>query len=282
MTNHQALILDIYPDAEEITTLSGGDINAVYTFRQKGEKNVIKINKKEDFPEMFRKESNGLQALAKSIAIPKGLEDGVQGEWQYLTMKFVESREKTSAFWSAFGEKLANLHQCSAEYFGWKENNYIGSLVQSNQSKSRWVDFLIEERLQPMIEMAVNAGDVNYVESRIMEPFYKRLNELFPAEKPALLHGDLWGGNYLCDKNEHPVLIDPAVYYGHREMDIAMMHLFGGFDPALFEAYNAHFPMEKGWKKRIPYGQVYPLLVHVNLFGRSYWERVHNILAKIA
>ena len=138
------------------------------------------------------------------------------------------------------------------------------------------------ERLQPMVEMAVNNGDVNFVEAKIFDKFYLRLNELLPIEKPAFIHGDLWGGNYLCSSEGSPVLIDPAIYYGHREMDIGMMHLFGGFEARLFDYYNEEFPLEKGWRNRIELNQLYPLMVHVNLFGRSYWSRVHNILRQFA
>ena len=131
-----------------------------------------------------------------------------------------------------------------------------------------------------MVEMAVNQGDINYVEAKIVETLYKKVPAILPTEKPALLHGDLWSGNFLTGAAGEPVLIDPAVYYGHREMDIAMMHLFGGFPSLVFDQYNEVYPLEKNWKERIELNQLYPLLVHVNLFGRSYWNKVKYITEK--
>ncbi len=107
---------------------------------------------------------------------------------------------------------------------------------------------------------------------------YVQLDNLIPHEVPALIHGDLWSGNYLVDEVGNPVLIDPAVYYGHREMDLGMMHLFGGFASDMFDAYHREFPLEKGWQERIPIHQLYPLLVHVNLFGRGYVGQVESAL----
>ena len=107
-----------------------------------------------------------------------------------------------------------------------------------------------------------------------------RVEDLVPAEKPALIHGDLWGGNFICGKGQTPVLIDPAAYYGHREADISMMHLFGGFHPSLFNRYQEEFPLEKGWKERVDIHNLYPLLVHVNLFGGAYESQVVGILKR--
>lgn len=153
-------------------------------------------------------------------------------------------------------------------------------MVQKNEQKKSWTEFLITQRLQPMLELAVNQGDVNYIEAKIFDSLFLKLDKLIPQEKPALLHGDLWPGNFLVGPAEEAVLIDPAVYYGHREMDLAMMHLFGGFPPKLFDAYNEIYPLEIGWQKRIELNQLYPLLVHVNLFGRSYWDRVKEIVER--
>jgi fructosamine-3-kinase len=103
-----------------------------------------------------------------------------------------------------------------------------------------------------------------------------------PKEKPALLHGDLWSGNVISDEKGAPVWIDPAVYYGHREMDLAMMKLFGGFSEAVFSTYQEHFPLEANWQERIPYHQLYPLLVHLNLFGSSYYPACRQIWLSFA
>jgi len=265
----------------EIEKLAGGDINDVFKVVDRDKEFTLKVNSKADFPLMFEKEKVGLELLNSTFATPEVYRVGEYENHQFLELQYLPKSAKNESFWSDFADKLAKTHKKSEITFGFHENNFIGSLVQINDQKATWSDFLIECRLNPMIEMAVNAGEVNYVEAKIIEKFYSRVNEIYPKEMPALLHGDLWGGNYLSAQ-EGPVLIDPAVYYGHREMDLGMMHLFGGFDSELFEVYHEIYPLEKDWKSRIQCNQLYPLLVHVNLFGRSYWEQVHNILQKFA
>jgi protein-ribulosamine 3-kinase len=265
-------------DDSKAIRLTGGDINDVFQI----ESRVIKVNSGHTFPSMLPLEADALELLSPFIRTPKVHNYGESAYYQFLELEYIPSGSKTTPFWIEFGEKLAHLHQQSANQFGLDFDNYIGSLRQSNTQKNTWEEFLIDERLQPMVEMAVNNGDVNYVEAKIFDRFYNRINELIPIEPPSLIHGDLWGGNYIAASNGDPVLIDPAVYYGHREMDIAMMHLFGGFDSHLFIRYYEVFPLDKGWEDRIKINQLYPLMVHVNLFGRSYWEQVHNILQQFA
>lgn len=264
--------------------LHGGDINDVYSVSLTNKTYIVKLNKAELFPSMLEKEAKGLTLLGaqQKIKTPEVIKHGIINDFQFLVLEAIESSSATEKLWSLFGKQLAQLHQCTSTQFGLDENNYIGSLIQQNNRLNTWKEFLITQRIQPMLELAVNQGDVNYVEAKIFDAFFKRIDELFPIEKPSLLHGDLWSGNFLIDNNSEPVLIDPAVYYGHREMDIAMMHLFGGFSPHLFNAYNDYYPLEKGWEKRIPYHQLYPLLVHLNLFGRSYWTQIETIVKTLA
>jgi protein-ribulosamine 3-kinase len=264
-----------------IEKLAGGDINDVFKITDQNKVSVIKVNSKEDFPLMFEKEKKGLELLKPTFKTPEIYRTGDFEKWQFLEMEYFQESTNKDNIWIEFAEKLSKTHQNTSKSFGFEESNFIGSLVQINDKKDNWADFLIESRLNPMIEMAVNAGEVNFVEAKIIDKFYARIKEIYPDEKPALLHGDLWSGNFLST-HEGPVLIDPAVYYGHREMDLGMMYLFGGFDQELFDVYNELHPLEKDWKTRIEYNQLYPLLVHVNLFGRSYWEKVLTILKQFA
>ncbi|MEO9533691.1 MAG: fructosamine kinase family protein [Crocinitomicaceae bacterium] len=270
----------LFPGAS-IQKLIGGDINDVFKISKASSTTVLKVNRKDDFPNMFEKEANGLAILNETFKTPNVIQTGSHDNWQYLELEFLPEKTKKEDYWTVFAEKLSKTHQKTSKRFGFNENNFMGSLVQVNDTKSTWAEFLIDCRLNPMIEMAVNAGEVNYVEAKIIEKFYNRIVEIYPEEQPALLHGDLWGGNYLSS-TEGPVLIDPAVYYGHREMDLAMMQLFGGFDAEVFEVYNELFPLENEWRDRVEYNQLYPLLVHLNLFGRSYWEKVNSILKPFA
>ena len=266
-------IVSIYP-------LSGGDINDVYRLDFTDRTAVIKLNDANRFPGMFAAEAIGLQMLAElsAFTIPKVLFEGEVENQSYLIIEHIYSANKTADFWKDFGYKLAHLHQQSAPYFGLEKDNYIGSLPQSNSKETNAVDFYIRQRIQPQIALA---GEKGYNFTKISS-FYKNVETIIPDEASSLIHGDLWGGNYMVDHLGKPCLIDPAVAYGPREMDIAMMHLFGGFDPSVFDTYNEALPLESGWKDRIELWQLVYLLVHLNLFGSSYLDSVSSIINRYA
>ncbi|HEA29954.1 MAG TPA: fructosamine kinase [Leeuwenhoekiella sp.] len=256
--------------------LSGGDINEVYIVESETEKWVIKVNHAQRFPGMFKKEALGLDALRKPeiIDVPQVTEHGQFQNQSYLLLEYRAPGTKNTDFWSIFGRQLAKLHRQSAPQFGFAENNYIGSLPQYNSSEENAADFYINQRLQPQFELALKNG---YKFTKI-DSFYDKIRPIIPQEKPALIHGDLWGGNYLVNIEGYPCLIDPATAFAPREMDIAMMHLFGGFDTAIFKAYNAEFPLAEGWQNRIKLWQLYYVLVHVNLFGGGYYASANAII----
>lgn len=266
---------------KSISPLSGGNINDVYLVQTFGEKRVIKLNSKNKFPEMFSEEQKGLGELknANAIGIPESLESGNFEDKSFLILEYVESGHKTPIFWENFGIQLNKLHQVSNEAFGFSSNNYIGSLSQSNQYHSNWSEFYALERLEPQLKSAIDKGYLKGFTSKF-ENLYTKLENLFPIESPCLIHGDLWSGNFIASNNDSPYLIDPAVYYGHREMDIGMSMLFGGFDKHFYECYNAENPLENKWQERVPLTQLYPLLVHVNLFGEGYVSSVKSVIDK--
>ncbi|MFT5822289.1 MAG: protein-ribulosamine 3-kinase [Crocinitomix sp.] len=279
---HQALIKALYNLFDVIIhPVSGGDINAVYSVNyDSGKKDIIKINNASAYPKMFAKEAYGLNELRKNEAlrVPKVLaQDELEG-YQYLILENIPTGIIDTKFWHQFGQGLAKQHAISNATFGFKEDNYIGTLHQSNKQDDSWDDFLINERLIPLIKLAVDGSVINSSEGNEIERIYSAINNLWPKEKPALLHGDLWSGNYIKGQQNKPFLIDPAVYYGHREMDLGMMHLFGGFDSHLFDIYKETYALEKGWEERIKYNQLYPLLVHLNLFGRTYFKQIQAIV----
>jgi fructosamine-3-kinase len=197
-----------------------------------------------------------------------------------LVLKFIQSAAHSADFWNDFGHRLAALHKHSQPSFGLSHDNYIGSLHQSNREHTSWEEFFIEERLQPLIRIAFDNREMDSLDVKAFNLFEKRIPQIFPEEPPALIHGDLWSGNYMVNENGNAVIIDPAVYYGHREMDLGMSQLFGGFHPGFYESYDDAFPLRPGWRDRLDYCNLYPLLVHVNLFGRSYLGQIRSILRK--
>ena len=245
--------------------------------------NAIKINtNKGDFfvkwntnskANMFQSEYNGLKVLkdTNTIRIPNVLcfDD------DFLILEFIPPSNPNNAFWEVFGQKLALMHKQTHSKFGLDFDNYIGSLYQDNTQNKNWTEFFIQNRLQAQLSIGNFSGTL----LSDFDKLFQKLPNLFPNEKPALLHGDLWSGNFLAKNGDTPMLIDPAIYYGNREMDIAISKLFGGFNSDFYFAYNESRPLENGWEERIQICNLYPLLVHVNLFGGAYINQVKNILS---
>ena len=265
-----------------VSPVSGGDINQAFKIQTQKDTFFLKYNFANRFPGMFQTEHLGLDLLAgsKTLRIPKVISNGEADKYSWLLLEFIEQGAVTHKFWEDFGTMLADLHQNSNELFGLDHNNYIGSLHQSNRQHVNWFDFFIEERLQKQLRPAYDKGLADKKIITHFENLYKVLPDIFPTENPSLLHGDLWSGNFLCDDNSRACLVDPAVYYGFREMDIAMSKLFGGFSSGFYVAYNQAFPMSPGWQQRIDICNLYPLLVHVNLFGWSYVGSVKSIVGR--
>ncbi len=266
------------PSAEP---LGGGDINESYRLNTTSGLFFMKFNSALRYPGMFEKEAAGLHLIASTgeIRVPAVIVYGQSGDDIFLVLEYLNSAPRKAAFWSDFGSSLARMHRQSSDSFGLDHDNYMGAIPQSNRKHKKWTDFFIHERLEPMVRMARNKGFFTRNSIPAFERLYKRLPEIFPGEPPALIHGDLWTGNQMADENGGACLIDPAVHYGHREMDIAMSRLFGSFAPEFYEAYHAEYPLEKGWRERVDICNLYPLLVHVNLFGEGYAGSVERIVA---
>lgn len=228
----------------------------------------------------FEAERLGLHLLARADAlpVPEPLAVGATDGHAYLLMHWIETGRPAADYWENLGQGLALQHQHSQASFGLDHDNYIGALPQPNQPTDTWAAFFISQRLQPMIRRASQQDLLPDELRRDLESLFPRIEELFPREKPALLHGDLWGGNLLCNAAGQAAIIDPAVYYGHREMELAFMTLFDRQPPAFFEAYHATYPLAPDWRSRIDLCNLYPLLVHVNLFGRGYLSSLQSAL----
>lgn len=262
-------------------TITGGSINEVFLIESTEGKYFLKLNNAGRFPNMFETEKRGLELLSQSpFKVPLPLKVGICNNSQYILMNFIEPGAPGLGFWQQFGRDLAGLHLLSSKQFGLDHDNYIGSLSQSNEELDTWAEFYRTERLLPQIKLAQKSGKLTAKMKIGFDELLKRIDEVYPTEPPSLLHGDLWSGNMMITTTGEPCLFDPAVYYGHREMDLAMMALFGGFGEEWVQSYNEIYPLEHGWRERIPLGQLYPLMVHVNLFGSGYSSQVEAILQK--
>jgi fructosamine-3-kinase len=244
------------------------------------EKIFVKRNDAKKFPGMFNCESEGLQMLNEAVngITPKIISVEEHENEMVLTLEHIETGIPQKEFWNDFAKKLVTIHRQTSDYFGLDHDNYIGLLPQSNTRHNDWISFFILERIEAQLKKAIDENRLPKEIHRVFEKMFSRLGGIFPEEKPSLLHGDLWSGNYLIAKDGLVRLIDPAVYFGFREMDLAMMKLFGGFDASFFEHYLRFFPLEKGFEERVEVCNLYPLLVHVNLFGGHYTFEVQDIM----
>ncbi len=257
----------------------GGDINQTYRLQTNIGPFFLKLNDGE-LNDIFEKEFNGLRLLheTKTIKIPEPILHGKIGNKIFLVTEFIEKGSASKTFWQTFAQQLANLHKHSNELFGLAENNYIGSLHQSNTYCETWSGFYASQRILPLMQLAFSQNKCSKNDLAKAEKLCSRFAEVFPVEPPALIHGDLWSGNFMAGNKGEPVIFDPAVYYGNREMDIAMSLLFSGFSSNFYNYYHEVFPLQPGWKERINLCQLYPLLVHLILFGGHYYNSVIDII----
>ena len=272
-------ILGISVNVKSVKHLSGGCINSAVRVKTDRGPFFMKWNDQEKH-EMFLAETEGLKLLKRcgQFTIPEVLGCGIVDEASYLILEFIESAPPNERYWEIMGHKLAALHRHQNDLFGLKHKNYIGSLDQNNTWKPDWIDFFIENRLEVQLQLALKRGLITSGYISVFRKIYSCFNDLFPPEKPSLLHGDMWSGNVMTASNGEPCLIDPAVYFGHREMEIAFTRLFGGFDQHFYDSYNNAFPMEEGFDQRVDVYNLYPLLVHLNLFGASYLNSIDRIV----
>lgn len=228
-------------------------------------------------PGMFAAEARGLGQIAgvDGLGVPEVL--AVDENW--LALEWISPGRGDTASWEALGRGLAALHLRECPGFGDTEDGFIGTLPQDNAPADTWPEFYARRRIVPMAELAIHRGGLDPDCRPEVEALCARLPELCgPPEPPSLLHGDLWSGNAMIDESGRPWLIDPAAHGGHREMDLAMMALFGGFPAACLDAYDEVHPRARGHRGRVELCQLYPLLVHAALFGGGYGGRARRIM----
>jgi protein-ribulosamine 3-kinase len=271
-------------DRHSISPVAGGSINRCYALsNREGTRYFLKLGDASD-SEIFEAEQAGLIALraADAVRVPTVLKCAIAGSAAYLLLEFLDFDVKRPAAAARLGHLLARQHSVSAPAFGWHRDNVIGRSHQSNGWQDDWISFYRDERLGRQLELAAGNGyaaqlnDRGHRLQRQIADFYMNYE---PA--PALLHGDLWGGNWGVLADETPIIFDPAVYFGDREADIAMTRLFGGFGPEFLAAYNNESPLDAGFENRCDLYNLYHVLNHLNLFGEGYLPQAIALFDKL-
>lgn len=270
----------------------GGDINDAYGLTlSNGARIFMKTNTVKNAA-FFQAEALGLQAIAQTgcIGTPRILGSGTQAgadRYSFLLLEWIEGKPPVKDYWELFARQLAEMHQAPAEDFvpdgtyGFWQDNFIGAGPQKNDARKSWITFFRDCRLEPQFRAAEHYFD-SISQKQILKLLDRLGDFLTEPERPSLLHGDLWSGNFMTGSDGRAWLIDPAAYVGHAEADLAMTELFGGFSPAFYAAYREAFPMQPGYKDRRDLYNLYHLLNHLNLFGGSYLAGVLRTVRRYA
>ena len=263
-------------------SLSGGCISNAYKLTMNGGMNyLLKVNNNPE-GDMFLKEANGLIELKKANAIR--VPDVILAEKNFILLEFISSSNRSKFFFKDFGIKFSEMHKCSSKSFGFYEDNYIGANPQLNKpekdEESNWIKFYFNKRILYQYKLAEKNGYATEELKKGILKLENKIEEILSVsnEPPSLLHGDLWSGNYMVDENGDACLIDPAVYYGNREADLAMTKLFGGFNSEFYNSYNENFPLPDGYSYRENIYKLYHILNHLNLFGRGYYSQAISLI----
>jgi fructosamine-3-kinase len=259
--------------------LGGGSINQTVCLIDRNRKFFVKTNAAARVA-MFEAEAIALQQMfeTQTIRVPQPICWGVAASSAYIAMEWIEFGDRQN--WDLLAERLAAMHRItSTQGFGWQKQNTIGSTPQINTWTLEWIEFWLEHRLGYQLHLAKRRG----FSSRISE---QQLFEIVPQlfknyqPQPAMVHGDLWSGNFAFSNGE-PVIFDPALYFGDREVDLAMTELFGGFSPQFYQAYDRAFPLDVGYKQRKTLYNLYHILNHFNLFGGGYGQQADRMMEQI-
>ena len=271
-------------DAATVRAVDGGSINAGWRVEGSGDSFFIKTNRA-DRLDMFQAEAAGLRELAatQTVRVPEPLFSGTSGTADaFLILEFIELGSGRRSAAAALGQQLADLHRNTRPEFGWDRDNTIGSTPQPNTRDEDWISFFSQQRLGFQLKLAKTRGSCGHLVDR-GQRLIELMHHLFSNYTPAasLLHGDLWGGNWGADGSGNPVIFDPAVYYGDREADVAMTHLFGGFGHRFYSAYEDAWPLADGAELRFELYNLYHVINHYNLFGNGYLPQAESIIDRL-
>jgi len=264
------------------TPLSGGCISNAYKLKLINTQELFLKHNPSVSDKMFIAEAHGLQELNKSGAIR--VPEVIMYDDDFILLELIQQGNKNKKFFSEFGRNFALMHKRTSENYGFYEDNFIGSNYQKNipvgSEKENWTQFYFNKRILFQLKLAEKLGYATSELKKGIGKLEEKIEEIIGTsnEKPSLLHGDLWGGNYMVDENGNACLIDPAVYYGHREADLGMTKLFGGFSSEFYEAYNETYPLQDGYEYRENIYKLYHVLNHLNLFGGGYYSQAISLV----
>lgn len=261
---------------QAVKPVSGGDINQAYQIQTQQQRYFLKVQPQQS-PQFFAHEQAGLRLLAPVIRVPQIIASGEIDGDAYLLLEWLTLGHGDDA---ALGRAVAHLHQQHAAKFGLDHDFTAGKIPKYNSWQSNWADFYIKQRLNVLAELAQKNHYWNDFRAQKLKQLEQRIGNYFSTVTivPSLLHGDLWAGNVNFLVDGTPILLDPDVFYGDREMDLAMANLFGGFSAAFYHAYNEVYPLRTGYTQRIAWYQTYYLLAHLNLFGETYGNALDQAL----
>jgi fructosamine-3-kinase len=269
--------------AGSAVTVAGGSIHEALRYRTDDGSVFLKTGPA-SVASMFAAEAAGLNALVatQAIRVPGVLALGHMGERAFLCLEWLDLVAPTRDTAEKLGEQLAAVHRCQANEHGWAHDNFIGRTAQHNRRDRKWLSFFREQRLLPQLDLArINRADAHMLDrgrvlAELLDAFFATYEP-----SPSLLHGDLWGGNWGATRAGEPAIFDPAAYYGDRETDIAMTRLFGGFESAFYDAYDAAWPLDVGAKQRTTLYNLYHILNHFNLFGGGYLAQARSMIERL-
>jgi protein-ribulosamine 3-kinase len=263
-----------------VHSLAGGDINSAFCLQGTDKSYFVKLNRPDTIA-MFGAEAAGLAELAaiQTVRVPMPVVHGKSDGHAFLVLEYIEFGTSSRSSDRLFGQQLALLHQQPQPYFGWHQDNTIGSTAQPNTRNDEWIAFWRSQRLQHQLDLAAKKGYRGHLQTS-GEQLCDKLARFFDgySPQPSLLHGDLWGGNAATDKQGNPVMFDPACYYGDRAADLAMTELFGGFSQDFYVAYRDVCPLDQGYATRKTLYNLYHILNHLNLFGSGYLRQAENMI----
>ena len=266
---------------QHIQQVTGGSINE--SFYVKTEKREYFIKTHPNAPsEFFQIEAEGLEKIreTQTIAVPQVYAYSNNPGGSFLALEWIEG-SKSSDTEIRLGENMARLHQHFNDQHGYDNRTYIGMIPLNNGLFDSWIEYYGKVRLNGQLQIGITNGRISGERRHRLEKLISSLDTFIPKHiKASYLHGDLWGGNWIAGENGEPYVIDPSFLYGDRHLDLAFTELFGGFSKQFYEAYDEVFPVDKNYEDFKEIYQLYYLLVHLNIFGKTYGPAVDRILKK--